>query len=165
LSFAFADSPQGGGEAGTPLSAKAERRLRTTVREMTPPNWGQSLTACMKELSRYLNGWVAHFRLCTEEATRALRAVDAHIRRRLRAIISLHRKRPRFLFRHLRSRGASIKAAAEAAFSGRGRWFCPNHPGLRRAYPLAWFSGKLVSLATRWDELNVQASGQLLLLL
>src|SRR6516165_10723726 len=42
------------------LSAKAERRLRTTVREMTPPNWGQSLTACMKELSRYLNGWVAH---------------------------------------------------------------------------------------------------------
>jgi hypothetical protein len=36
---------------------------------------------------------------------------------------------------------------------------------LTRAYPPAWFSGKLVSLATRWDELNtnVQASGQLLL--
>ena len=147
------------------LSAKAERRLRTTVREMTPPNWGQSLTACMKELSRYLNGWVAHFRLCTEEATKALRAADAHIRRRLRAIIIRQRKRPRFLFRHLRSRGASIKAAAGAAFSGRGRWFCANHPGLTRAYPPAWFSGKLVSLATRWGELNtnVQASGQLLL--
>ena len=42
----------------------------------------------MKELSRYLNGWVAHFRLCTEEATKALRAVDAHIRRRLRAMIA-----------------------------------------------------------------------------
>jgi DNA-binding transcriptional regulator LsrR (DeoR family) len=29
----------------------------------------------------------------------------------------------------------------------------------------AWFTGKLVSLATRWDELNhhVQASGQLIL--
>jgi hypothetical protein len=40
-----------------------------------------------------------------------LRAVDAHIRRRLRAIIIRQRKRPRFLFRHLRSRGASIKAA------------------------------------------------------
>ena len=59
----------------------------------------------MKELSRYLNGWVAHFWLCTEEATKALRAVDAHIRRRLRAIIIRQRKRPRFLFRHLRSRG------------------------------------------------------------
>jgi RNA-directed DNA polymerase len=63
------------------------------------------------------------------------------------------------------SRRASIKAAAEAAFSGPGRWFCSNHPGLTRAYPPACFSAKLVSLATRWDELNtnVQASGQLLL--
>jgi hypothetical protein len=43
-----------GWHAAVLLSAKAERRLRTTVREMTPPNWGQSLTACMKELSRYL---------------------------------------------------------------------------------------------------------------
>jgi len=25
--------------------------------EMTPPNWGRSLAACMKDLSRYLNGW------------------------------------------------------------------------------------------------------------
>ena len=69
------------------LSAKAERRLRTTVRELTPPNWGRSLAACMKDLSRYLNGWVAHFRLCTAEAVRALQFIDAHIRRRLRAII------------------------------------------------------------------------------
>ena len=147
------------------LSAKAERRLRTTVREMTPPNWGQSLTACMKELSRYLNGWVAHFRLCTAEAAKGLRAIDAHIRRRLRAIIIRQRKRPRFLFRHLRSRGVSVKAAAGAGFSGRGRWFCSNHSGLTRAYPPAWFTGRLVSLATRWDELNthVQASGQLVL--
>jgi hypothetical protein len=38
------------------LSAKAERRLRTTVREMTPPARGRSLAACMEELSRYLNG-------------------------------------------------------------------------------------------------------------
>ena len=37
--------------------------------------------------------------------------------------------------------------------------------GLTRVYAPAWFSGKLVSPATRWDELNtnVQASGQLLL--
>jgi RNA-directed DNA polymerase len=147
------------------LSAKAEQRLRSTVREMTPPNWGRSLTACMKELSQYLNGWVAHFRLCTAEAAKGLRAIDAHIRRRLRAIIIRQRKRPRFLFRHLRFRGVSVKAAAGAAFSGRGRWFCSNHSGLTRAYPPAWFTGRLVSLATRWDELNthVQASGQLVL--
>jgi hypothetical protein len=38
---------------------------------------------------------------------------------RPRAIIIRQRKRPRFLFRQLRSRGASIKAAAGAAFSDR----------------------------------------------
>jgi hypothetical protein len=34
-----------------------------------------------------------------------LQVIDAHIRRRLRAIMIRQRKRPRFLFRHLRSRG------------------------------------------------------------
>ena len=154
-----------GWETAVLLSAKAQRRLRTTLREMTPPNWGRSLAACMKDLSRYLNGWVAHFRLCTAEAVRALEYIDAHIRRRLRAIIIRQRKRPRFLFRHLRSRGVSIKAAAGVAYSSRGRWFRSNRTGMTRAYPPAWFTGRLVSLATRWDELNhhVQASGQLML--
>jgi RNA-directed DNA polymerase len=154
-----------GWETAVLLSRKAERRLRTTIREMTPPNWGRSLAACMKDLSRYLNGWVAHFRLCTKEGVKALQTIDAHIRRRLRAIIIRQRKRPRFLFRHLRSRGVSIKAAAGAAFSGKGRWHRSNRPGMTLAYPPAWFTGRLVSLATRWNELNtkVQASGQLLL--
>ena len=79
--------------------------------------------------------------LCTAEGVKALKQIDAHIRRRLRAIIIRQRKRPRFLFRHLRSRGVSIKAAAGAAFSGRGRWFRSNHPGMTRAYPPAWFIG------------------------
>jgi RNA-directed DNA polymerase len=130
------------------LSAKAERRLRTTLREMTPPNWGRSLTNCMEQLSRYLNGWVAHFRLCTAEAVNGLRAIDAHIRRRLRAIIIRQRKRARFLFRHLRSRGVSLKSAAGAAFSSRGRWARSNYRGMTRAYPPAWFTGRLASLAT-----------------
>jgi hypothetical protein len=59
------------------------------------------------------------------------------------------RKRPRFLFRYLPFRGASIGAVAGAGFSGRGRLFCSNRPGLKHAYPPAWFSGKLVPLATR----------------
>ena len=28
--------------------------------------------------------------------------------------------------------------------------------GMTRAYPPAWFTGRLVSLATRWDELNTR---------
>ena len=154
-----------GHEIAVLLSAKAERRLRTKVREMTPPNWGKSLTTCMEEISRYLNGWVAHFRLCTLDALKGLRATDAHIRRRLRAIIICQRKRRRFLFRHLRGRGVSLRASYGAACSSRGRWARSNFRGMTLGYPPAWFDGRLVSLATRWNELNhhVQASGQLVL--
>ena len=32
---------------------KAEQRLKETMREMTPPNWGRSITTCMEDVSRY----------------------------------------------------------------------------------------------------------------
>jgi RNA-directed DNA polymerase len=91
------------------LSSKTKRRLLTTIREMTPPNWGRSIMTCMADLSRYLNGWSAYYRLCTAEAAPELGVIDAHIRRRIRAIIVRQKKRPRFLFRYLLSRGVSRK--------------------------------------------------------
>ena len=135
-------------------SGKAERRLKATIREMTPPNWGRSITACMKDVSRYLTGWMSHFRLCTSEAVEGLRVIDAHVRRRVRAIIVRQRKRNRFLFRHLRSRGVSIKAAANCAYCGKGAWVKSNRPGMTRGYPPSWFTGRMVSLQTRWHDLN-----------
>jgi RNA-directed DNA polymerase len=149
--FQCQHSPDGY-ETAVLMSAKAEKRLRAKVREMTPPNWGRSLAAGMADLSGYLNGWIAHFRLCTAGAIQALRAIDAHIRRRLGATVICQRKRDRFLFRHLRSRGASVKASAGAALSSRGRWPRSNYPGMTRAYPPAWFTGRLVSLATPLDR-------------
>ncbi|MGO9742639.1 MAG: group II intron reverse transcriptase/maturase [Roseiarcus sp.] len=143
-------------------SAKAEKRLKAAIRAMTPPNWGKSLNACMNGLSRYLSGWMAHFRLCTAEAAKGWGAIDAHIRRRLRAIVIHQRKRRRFLLRHLKSKGVSRKAAFGAAYNSKGRWFRSNHAGMTRAYPPSWFAGRLTSLKTRWQELNtVKESEQL----
>jgi RNA-directed DNA polymerase len=144
------------------LSAKAERRLKATLRAMTPPNWGRSLSACMKDLSRYLSGWMAHFRLCTEEAVKGFGAIDAHIRRRLRAIIIHQKKRRRFLLRHLRAKGVTPRAAAGAAYNPKGRWFRSNHPGMTQAYPPSWFQARMTSLKARWTEFNrAKASEQL----
>ena len=152
------------GQIGVLLSAKTGRRLAATIREKTPPSWGRSISSCMDGLSRYLNGWMAHYRLCTLDAVTAMGVFDAHIRRRIRAIIVRQKKRQRFLFRHLLAKGASRKAAAGAAYCGRGAWHRSNRPGLTRAYPPSWFAGRLTSLKTRWSELNPpQASDQLLL--
>jgi RNA-directed DNA polymerase len=116
----------------------------------------------MKDLSRYLSGWMAHFRLCTEEAVKGLGAIDAHVRRRLRAIIIHQKKRRRFLLRHLRARGVTPRAAVGAAYNPKGRWFRSNPAGMTQAYPPSWLQARMTSLKARWTELNrAKASEQL----
>jgi RNA-directed DNA polymerase len=92
--------------------------------------------------------------------------IDAHVRRRLRAIIVRQKKRPRFLYRHLLARKVSKKAAAGTAYCGKGSWVKSNRPGMTKAYPPAWFFERMVSLKTRWRELNTpRVSDQLTLAL
>lgn len=161
LGFRFR-CPKEGDDVAVFPSAKAERRLRTTLREMTPPNWGRSITSCMDDISRYLNGWMSHYRLCTPEAVDGLRVIDAHIRRRIRAIIVRQKKRPRFLYRHLAAKGVSRKAAAGCAFCGKGAWAKSNRPAMTRAYSPSWFAGRMASLKALWHDINPpQASAQL----
>jgi RNA-directed DNA polymerase len=168
LGFSFRCATEGQGDNSVAVfpSGKAKRRLNATIREMTPPNWGRSIATCMEGISRYLNGWMTHFRLCSSEAVEGLRVTDAHIRRRIRAIIVRQRKRSRFLYRHLLSKGVSRKAAAGCAYGGKGAWVKSNRGAMTRAYPPAWFTGRLVSLKARWHELNPPlASAQLSLAL
>jgi RNA-directed DNA polymerase len=153
-----------GGDAAVLLSGKARKRLRATIREMTPPNWGRSITSCMEDISRYLTGWMSHYRLCTPEAVQDLGVIDAHVRRRIRAIIVRQKKRQRFLFRHLRARGVSVKAAAGCAYCGKGAWVKSNRPAMTRAYPPSWFDGRMRSLKAVWQGLHLPpVSAQLLL--
>ena len=49
------------------------------MREMTPPSWGRSIGSCMTNVSRYLNGWMSHFRLCTPEAAQRLGVVSVKV--------------------------------------------------------------------------------------
>ena len=155
---------EGGEEVAVFLSGKAERRLRTKMREMTPPNWGRSLTSCMEGVSRYLTGWISHFRLCTPEALQGLGVLDAHVRRRVRAIIVRQKKRPRFLFRHLKAKGVSVRAAPSCAYCGKGAWVKSNRPAMQKAYPPAWFAGRMASLKAMWNDLHSpQVSAQLML--
>jgi group II intron reverse transcriptase/maturase len=155
FSFRCNSKEDGGIHVAVFPAAKAVRRLKATIRDRTPHNWGRSITTCMDGLNQYLNGWIAFFRLCTPEAVDGLRVIDSHIRRRIRAIIVRHRKRPRFLFRHLVSKGASPRAAASCAFCGKRAWAKSNRPAVSvQAYPPSWFTGRLVSLQARWFDLN-----------
>ena len=83
-----------------------------------------------------------------------MRIIDAHIRRRLRAIVIHQKKRPRFLYRHLVSRGVPPSMAAKTAFIRRGIWNRSNRRGITRAYPNDWFHERLESLWMRWVLFN-----------
>lgn len=153
FSFRCARGEEGDQVAVFP-SSKAEQRLRAKLREMTPPSWGRSITSCMESIGRYLTGWISHFRLCTPEAVPVLGALDAHIRRRVRAIIVRQKKRPRFLFRHLAAKGVSPRAAASCAYCGKGAWVKSNRPAMQKAYPPSWFDERMASLKAMWNRLN-----------
>jgi RNA-directed DNA polymerase len=162
LGFRFHCPKEGDGDVAIFPSAKAERQLRATLRDMTPPSLGRSIASCMGDLSRYLTGWMTHYRLCTPEAVQGLGVIDAHARRRIRAIIVRQKKRPRFLFRHLKAKGVSPYAAAGCAFCGKRAWAKSNRPAMTRAYPPSWFKGRLTSLKTLWGDYNLPpASDQL----
>jgi group II intron reverse transcriptase/maturase len=164
LGFSFDQANEKRGGVAVLLSAKAKRRLMATMREMTPPNWGRSVTSCMENVSRYLIGWISHFRICTPEAVHELGVIDAHIRRRVRAIIVRQKKRQRFLYRHLKAKGVSAKAAAGCAFSGKGAWVKSNRPAMKKAYSPSWFAGRMASIKAMWNDRNSPSdSAQLLL--
>jgi len=153
------------GEVAICLSARTLDRINTRIRELTPRCWGNSIASCFRRLNQYLTGWFGYFRLCTSAGAADFGRLDAHIRRRVRAILVRQKKRPRHLFRHLLRRGVSRKQAWKSAYGLRGNWKRSISYGFHKAYPNAWFAEHLVSLRIRWEQLQpvTQASKQLTL--
>ena len=161
LGFRLRRNPDG--QVEVHLSQRTVERLKLRIGELTPRSWGQSLKTCFEGLNEYLRGWFAYFRICTQTGADLFRVFDAHIRRRIRAIIIHQKRRNRFLLRALLARGVSRRAATGTAWSRRGTWHRSNRPGMTRAYPNPWFRARLFSLSDAWLRLHaVQlVSGQL----
>jgi len=148
------------------LSERSRRRIRDKVRELTPRSFGQSLAACMEQLNVYLRGWIGFFFVCTAE--RFMHNLDAHIRRRLRAIVLRHCKRRRHIIRRLVSLGVQPSAAWSDVYKDhRSLWALSACFSVHRALGIRFFEErKLVSVEERWRKLRAQhdiASAQLVL--
>ena len=153
LGFRLVQGPEGAVEVH--ISARTKQRLDARIRALTPRLWGQSVDVCLSEISVFVRGWMAHYRLCTEAGAELFERFDAHLRRRLRAIIIRQKgRRPRYLYRHLRRRGVPEGAAARAAFSSRGWWSRSHSLGAELAYRNAWFAKQVVLLWPEWLRLN-----------
>ena len=138
------------------LSERSKRRLADKVRELTPRNWGQSLRDCISGINAYLLGWIGFFYICGEAELRTMHNTDAHIRRRLRALVLAHWKRRRHIARRLIRRGVRPRTAWRNVYDGRkSLWALSHCRAVDLALAPAWFAGRgLVSLEQRWMDRN-----------
>jgi len=152
------------------LSKRSRRRIDDKVRELTPRNWGQSFDDCIAGLNAYLLGWLGFFWVCSPVEVRTLHTLDAHVRRRLRALLLQQWKRRRNIARRLTQLGVGREIAWRNVYAGRkSTWALSHSPAVDRGLPVAWFATRgLVSLEQRWRELQPKtdvAPAQLMLAL
>ena len=151
LGFRLRRKPEDG-QVEVNLSKRSVERIDTRVRELTPRNWGGKLESCIANANVYLRGWIGFFGLCTEEVLYKLHNVDAHIRRRLRAIQLKHWKRRRTIVRRFIQLGVKPKAAWRVVYEGRKSiWALSHSAPAHRALRNAYFAARgLESLEARW---------------
>ena len=142
------------GEVEVLLSKRSKDRIDAQVRERTPRTWGRSLRACIQGLNAYLLGWLGFFGICTEGVERMLTYLDAHIRRRLRAIQVRHWKTKRTMARKLIALGVKRKVAWRTVYSGhRSVWALSLTAAMHQALRNAHFAERgLVSLLDHYRE-------------
>jgi len=148
------------------LSARSKERIDEKIRELVPRNFGDSLDACIRRLNEYLRGWIGFFGICTAEE-QTFQALDAHIRRRLRALQLQHWKRKRTIVRKLIALGIRRKSAWQTVYEGRKAIWALSHTSVvHRALRNSYFEArKLESITQLWSRIlsNTAAPVQLML--
>lgn len=134
------------------LSKRSKERIDANVRELTPRNWGRSLSECILAINAYLRGWMGFFGICSSPVEPVLGSLDAHIRRRLRAIQLRHWKCKRTIARRLIQMGIRATTAWRTVYQGSASWWALSHTAavdraLRNGH---WTARGLLSLRELW---------------
>jgi len=106
------------GDVEVLLSKRTEERARDKLAEMTPRNWGDSVTKCIERLNQYLTGWIGFFVIVTKAAEKSIQKVESHARRRLRAIYVKQWKRRRTMIQKLVASGQNTKRIYADIYGG-----------------------------------------------
>jgi group II intron reverse transcriptase/maturase len=138
LGFRLRRNPEDG-TVDVLLSKRSKEQIDRRIRELIPRNWGGSFRSCLRQVNAYLHGWAGFFQICSEKELRTLRGLDAHIRRRLRALLLKHWKRKRTRAKRLIRLGVSGTTAWRTVYEGKRRLWALSRTyavqsGLRNAY-------------------------------
>lgn len=135
------------------LSRRSEKRIADKILQLTPRNWGKPIEACIAGINEYVKGWVGFFGICTKGVQRTLSNLDAHLRRRLRAIQLKQWKRKRTIARKLIAMGIRRATAWRTVYSKRrSLWALSHTPAVDRALRNGhWTARGLESILDRWQ--------------
>ena len=119
------------------------------IRQLTPRQWGGALDSCIAHVNAWLRGWHQFFGISSASEQYTMRALDAHIRRRLRAIVLHHWKRRRTIVRNLIALRVNRRAAWRGVYQGhRSLWALSHIPAVDHGLRNAFFAKRgLVPLA------------------
>jgi RNA-directed DNA polymerase len=131
------------------LSERTMRNAMARIRQLTPRTWGGTLDSCIARINAWLRGWHQFFGIASANEQQAMRTLDAHIRRRLRAIILHHWKRQRTIARRLITLGVKPHAAWRGVYAGKkSTWALSHIPAVDHALRNRYFAKRgLISVA------------------
>ncbi|MGH2941172.1 MAG: group II intron maturase-specific domain-containing protein [Solirubrobacteraceae bacterium] len=109
------------------LSERTKRNAMARVRQLTPRTWRGTLQSCIARINAWLRGWHQFFGIASTEEQQQMRRIDAHIRRRLRAILLHHWKRQRTIVRRLVALGVKPQHAWHAVYAGKKSTWSLSH--------------------------------------
>ena len=124
------------------LSERTKRNAMARIRELTPRTWGGTLERCIRRINVWPVGWHGFFGIAAASKEFTLRALDAHIRRRLRAIVLRHWRRRRTIARNLVALGVKRQSAWRQVYAGRkSTWTLSHTHAVDNAMPVKYFTG------------------------
>jgi group II intron reverse transcriptase/maturase len=133
------------------IAPKAFKRMKDRIRELNSRKWSVSMGHRIRELNRYVRGWMGYFRL--SQTPGKFSSLDEWFRRRMRQIRWKEWKLPRTRMANLRKLGIRRDLAYQWAMSSRAYWRIAGSPVLQRALPNQhWVEEGLILFHTAWDR-------------
>lgn len=134
------------------ISKAAINKAMEKVKELIPRGTHLSIENAIKEINTWYMGWSSYFKMTQYPAQ--LKAIEAHIRRRLRARFVYQSKKKRNLVSKLMERGIKKKDAKAAVYSQQSIWKTSHATKVEQAFPNDWFTRQLGLLVISGKRLD-----------
>ena len=135
------------------VGTKARKKFKNRIRELTPRNNGRSMYANIYELNKYLNGWIAYFRI--QQFKTLLKSLDGFIRNRIRSMQLKKWKKPKKFQRMMRKAGICPQDAHKT-WVRMNKWQSVHRRVVRAVLSNRWCRGQGLTTLDDFTQRNLK---------